>query len=187
MEEVEENKDSEDEGYNDDSDKNSSDEDEDNGIDDENDSIPKVKPVNSDAFVTAPAIDAAKVALANLSDIICPHRSGDGYKNPHFDLLLRRRLERMQMFLRIYTNPETGTSHGWTVDSLQTSKNFGGGPTQARRLREWTQAFILDHEDLPMNIYGTWNESILEDKDLAQELSVHLQGIGKNVVAMDIV
>ncbi|KAG1753997.1 uncharacterized protein EDB91DRAFT_1043616, partial [Suillus paluster] len=38
-----------------------------------------------------------------------------------------------------------------------------------------------------MNIYGTWNSSILEDKDFAQELLLHLQGIGKYVRAMDIV
>lgn len=38
-----------------------------------------------------------------------------------------------------------------------------------------------------MNIYGTWNSSILEDEDFAQELLLHLQGIGKFVKAMDIV
>ncbi|OAX30645.1 hypothetical protein K503DRAFT_751027, partial [Rhizopogon vinicolor AM-OR11-026] len=38
-----------------------------------------------------------------------------------------------------------------------------------------------------MNIYGTWNSSILEEEDFAQELLLHLQGIGKYVRAMDIV
>src|SRR6267154_6209368 len=38
-----------------------------------------------------------------------------------------------------------------------------------------------------MNIYGTWSSSILEDEDFAQELLLHLQGIGKYVKAMDIV
>ncbi|OJA12700.1 hypothetical protein AZE42_02870 [Rhizopogon vesiculosus] len=31
-----------------------------------------------------------------------------------------------------------------------------------------------------MNIYGTWNSSILEDEDFAQELLLHLQGIGNH-------
>jgi hypothetical protein len=38
-----------------------------------------------------------------------------------------------------------------------------------------------------LNLYRTWNPSILEDKDFRQELELHLLGIGKYVSAMDIV
>jgi len=48
------------------------------------------------------------------------------------------------------------------------------------------RAFIADREDIPINPYGAWNESILEDEGLAQEINLHLQGIGKYVKAMDI-
>jgi formate-dependent phosphoribosylglycinamide formyltransferase (GAR transformylase) len=34
---------------------------------------------------------------------------------------------------------------------------------------------------------GTWNTSLLDDKEFAQELHLHLQSIGKYVSAMDIV
>ena len=34
---------------------------------------------------------------------------------------------------------------------------------------------------------GCWNVSLLEDEDLTQEIHLHLQGIGKWVIAMDIV
>jgi hypothetical protein len=39
----------------------------------------------------------------------------------------------------------------------------------------------------PTNLYGCWNVSLLEDEDLAQEIHLHLQGIGKYIKAMDIV
>ena len=49
-------------------------------------------------------------------------------------------------------------------------------------------AFIKDHDDLPCNNYGTWNETILKkDKAFAQEIHMHLQSVGKYVRAMDLV
>src|SRR6267154_3573544 len=57
----------------------------------------------------------------------------------------------------------------------------------AGHLRQWTRAYILDRNDLPFNIYGTWNSSILEDGDFKGEFLLHLQGIGKYVRSMDIV
>jgi hypothetical protein len=36
-------------------------------------------------------------------------------------------------------------------------------------------------------VYGYWNVSLLEDKNFAQEIHMHLQGIGKYVKAIDIV
>jgi hypothetical protein len=46
---------------------------------------------------------------------------------------------------------------------------------------------MSDQECLPTNLYGRWNVSLLKDEDLAQEIHLHLQGIGKYVKAMDIV
>jgi hypothetical protein len=57
----------------------------------------------------------------------------------------------------------------------------------AGKLCEWGGAYILDRDNLPLNIYGTCNSSILEDEDFKQELLLHLQGIGKFVRGMDIV
>lgn len=57
----------------------------------------------------------------------------------------------------------------------------------ARRLREWVRAMVEDKTDLPISLYGRWNSSILEDEDLAQEIHLHLQGIGQYVSAADIV
>jgi hypothetical protein len=38
-----------------------------------------------------------------------------------------------------------------------------------------------------MNSYRKWNVFLLEDEGLAEEIHLHLQGIGKDVRAMDIV
>ena len=45
----------------------------------------------------------------------------------------------------------------------------------------------MDRKLLPVNIYGRWNVSLLEDEDLAQEIHLHLQSIGQFVKAADIV
>ena len=61
------------------------------------------------------------------------------------------------------------------------------GPWLACQLKLWMHAFIANHNSLPQNHYGWWNTSLLEDKDLEQDIHLHLQGIGKFVKAMDIV
>ena len=52
----------------------------------------------------------------------------------------------------------------------------------------WTLAvlmhqFIDDHTFLPMNPYGAWNQSMLVNKDLANDLNLYLQEIGEDVTA----
>jgi hypothetical protein len=48
--------------------------------------------------------------------------------------------------------------------------------------------YIADHEDLPVNPYGQWNESVIDkDPTLVQEIHAHLQTIGKYVKALDLV
>ncbi|KAJ8593735.1 hypothetical protein M405DRAFT_730919 [Rhizopogon salebrosus TDB-379] len=90
------------------------------------------------------------------------------------------------MFLWNYTDSMSKSS-GWMAASLKTAHAHEKGPWLAGRLREWVRAYCKDRGDLPMNIYGTWNSSILEDEDFALELLLHLQSIGKYVRAMDIV
>jgi len=109
-----------------------------------------------------------------------------GYKDPKLDRLLPSRLEKMSMFLWNYIDTSE-QPNGWMGASLKTAKAFQKGPWLAGRLREWTRAFVNDQDDLPLNIYGTWNMSILEDEDFRQELELHLQGIDKYVSAVDIV
>ena len=53
-------------------------------------------------------------------------------------------------------------------------------------LQEWTSMFIKYAENLPLNIYGTWNKSWVDNEGLKQELFSHLQLIGKYISAMDV-
>ncbi|KAG0692846.1 hypothetical protein DFH29DRAFT_817044 [Suillus ampliporus] len=90
------------------------------------------------------------------------------------------------MFLWNYTDP-TNKYPGWMAASLKAAHTYKKGPWLAGRLRKWVRAYCKDRRDLPMNVYGTWNSSMLEDEDFAQELLLHLQGIGKYIRVMDIV
>ena len=91
----------------------------------------------------------------------------------------------MLHFLRIY---QINGYEGWIASSEQAAR-IGGRKAKwtARRLREWTHAFVRDMTNLPDHEYGKWNSSILEDEDLAQEICLHLQSKGPYVCAMDIV
>ena len=129
------------------------------------------------------------LALADLTRILRPPRkSGSGYRDPQLDAVFRSRLEHMQQFLSAYLNPQSVTSNKWIAASLQVAISVQRKPWYARIIRKRTRAFIADREDLPYNIYGEWNESLLDkDESLAAEIQIHLQSIGKFMKAMDIV
>lgn len=135
-----------------------------------------------------PSIEAAHAAHTRLDAILNPRRNtGAGHKDPSLDLFLRSRLEGMKRFLWNYTNPRSRFYEKWIAASVDTATASEKGPWFARRLREWSSAFIMDDEELPYNVYGTWKKSRLDDEDLKQEISEHLQSIGKFISAMDIV
>src|SRR5882762_12018518 len=152
-------------------------EDDDEDEEEEEEEEANIPEINSALFVAAPSIEEARVALKDLGLLLRPPRHNrPGCKDPKLDLLFRRRLERMQVFLRKYTDPSNGPN-GWMAASFQAAKDFGGGTSQAKRMREWTRDYIADRECLPINLYGSWNTSIIEDEDFASELLLHLQGI----------
>jgi hypothetical protein len=90
------------------------------------------------------------------------------------------------MFLWKYLDPNS-TSHGWQAISLKTAHAYEKSSWLAGQFYGRSRAYIVDQDDLPLNVYGIWNSSVLEDEDLKGELLLHLQGIGKYVRAMDIV
>ncbi|KAF8578935.1 hypothetical protein K439DRAFT_1648626 [Ramaria rubella] len=91
------------------------------------------------------------------------------------------------MFLWAYINGLHANDGHWITTSLEVAHAAERGPWLARQLWEWTCAFVKDQTVLPLNVYGRWNVSLLEDEDLAQEIHLHFQSIGKYVRAMDIV
>ncbi|KAF7375719.1 hypothetical protein MSAN_00461400 [Mycena sanguinolenta] len=90
----------------------------------------------------------------------------------------------MISFLRLYASDGYAE---WAKCADIIAKSAGKGSWLSRRIREWTVDFIRDENNLPTAEYGKMNGTILEDEDLAQELHLHLQGIGKYVAAQDIV
>jgi hypothetical protein len=163
---------------------------------DEDEAEPSTHGASREYIFIGATMDDARAALKDIGLILRPPRNkGAGYKKCTVDLLTRTRLEGMQSFLHIYTNTKRpiggrdADSPRWIAASLEAANAAQRGPWFARKLREWARAFILDREDIPRNRYGTWNKerSILEQEDVAEEIALHLQSMGKYVKALDIV
>jgi hypothetical protein len=134
-----------------------------------------------------PSVEDVKSASEHLSRILKPPRNtGRGYKDAHLDNYTRTRLESMHAMMHLYTNPKSATFEHWTAASIQASTSIGKGVAHARNLCTWSRSFIRSHEDIPINPFGLWHTSLLDDEDLAMELQLHLQSIGKYVRAQDI-
>ncbi|KAK7015282.1 hypothetical protein R3P38DRAFT_2786804 [Favolaschia claudopus] len=145
---------------------------------------------------TAPSKETARAALKAINNLLRPPRNkGAGYKKCKLHLYTRTRLEWMASFLHLYTSDKTAPTgqlsvHSkWISASLTAAHAAQKGPWLARKLREWTRAFMKDSDDIPMSPYGSWNRErcILEDADVANEIAMHLQSLGKYVRALDIV
>jgi hypothetical protein len=94
----------------------------------------------------------------------------------------------MVMFLWAYINPQSIDCGKWIAASLHMVNNVNWPTSYACQLQGWTRDFIADCEVLPQNPYGIWNESLVDkDETLAQDIHIHLQGIGKFVKSMDLV
>ncbi|KAK7059550.1 hypothetical protein R3P38DRAFT_2758972 [Favolaschia claudopus] len=143
---------------------------------------------------TSPTVERAQAALKLINDLLRPPRkTGAGYKKCELHLYTRTRLEWMASFLHLYcSEPPKGThsvQSRWISASLAAAHAAQKGPWAARKIRQWTRAFMKDSKDLPKSPYGKWNRerSILADADVSSEIALHLQSVGKYVKAMDIV
>lgn len=91
----------------------------------------------------------------------------------------------MEMLLFLFTDKEN------LITWIQASENVAHynqkSTHTAKMIRKWTRSFIEDRHNLPMNLYGSWNTSMLEDGELAKDIRMHLLSKGKYVRAADIV
>jgi hypothetical protein len=67
--------------------------------------------------------------------------------------------EAVSLELWTYVNPASRTHLRWSLDVAQAYKK---GLSCARKLREWLQDWIVHREDLAVNPYDQWNESLLD-------------------------
>ncbi|KAJ7614709.1 hypothetical protein DFH06DRAFT_1344041 [Mycena polygramma] len=110
-----------------------------------------------------PTIEEARKALADLRLLLRPPRkTGKGYKDPKLDLFTRTWLEWLSSFLHMYCDDK---------------RPIGAQDPKAAR---WTAASLEA-------AYAAQKGSALEDEDVASEIALHLQSIGKYVKALDIV
>ena len=127
----------------------------------------------------------ALAALEDLKKILSPRRdTGRGFKDPEIDLWRRARFEGMNSMLHMFTNQQSYTYDQWGVSACQTAIGMGRGRHCARRLCELNRAFIADREILPVNPYGDWNESLLVEDNLVNEISIYLLSLGKEITAL---
>ncbi|KIO18904.1 hypothetical protein M407DRAFT_83446 [Tulasnella calospora MUT 4182] len=91
----------------------------------------------------------------------------------------------MLAFLRFYTT--ISLELNWTEASELAAIGAGKGKALARQLRVWVGVYLRDPEFLPrLRCTNHW-KALIEDEDIAQEIKLHLLGVGKFFTAMDIV
>ena len=149
--------------------------------------VHEVPPTVPQAPRKPPHVELARSALDDIHKVLRPPRDkGTGYKKAKIDDVLQKQLEMMRIMLSGYIQGQS-----WMAASLRSARvmerGYRSGTYTAERVRAWTRAFIADRSILPINIYATWNHSILDDEDLAQDLLLHLQGVGEYVKAQDII
>ncbi|KAF7336211.1 hypothetical protein MVEN_02168900 [Mycena venus] len=148
-----------------------------------------------DGKFTAPSIKEAKAVLKAINALLHPHcNTRAGYKKCNLPLYTHTRLEWMASFLHLYTSsnrPVPGqqpVNLKWISASLAAAHAAQKGLWTARKLQEWTCTFMKDPKDLLTSPYGSWSRehSVLEDADVANEIALHLQSLGKYVRALNI-
>lgn len=133
----------------------------------------------------APTQASARKAIKALKKVLHPNQGppGRGYKDPHIDLWRRARLEGMMSMLNMFTNVQSLTYDQWGASANQVAIGMGRGEYCAHRLCELNRAFIDNKEVLPINPYGDWNESLLVDKNIVNEINIYLLSLGNEITA----
>jgi hypothetical protein len=98
-------------------------------------------------------------------------------------MFARSRMEGIKGLLALYMNPKSKTYNSWGASSCQISITFSRGRYCACQLRKLARQFTEDCRILPVNPYGNWNESVLVDEDLVNDINLYLQELGSTITA----
>ena len=134
----------------------------------------------------APTVTIAIQALGDIAILLWgdSHGKSGGYKPPQFDQFVRVRLEGMRAMLALYTDPRSATYEQWGKSAFNAAIGMGRGSVHcARVLAQLCHAYIEDRKILPINLYGAWQVSMLADEDLAEDVQLYLQQLGKFITA----
>nr|GAT48525.1 predicted protein [Mycena chlorophos] len=148
-----------------------------------------VDPTRPSRFAAPHPVEATK-ALVDIKTLLRgPSRhalftgNGVGFKDPGIDAFTRNRLEGMRAALEFYTNTESKTKGRWGDSALMAAIGLGRGKHCARLLAKLCRNYIEDRQLLPFNPFGEWNKTMLSDEDLANDVRLHLQSLGKDITA----
>lgn len=141
-----------------------------------------------------PTVDAARKALSDLRDFLKPQRENKtrtGHLNPKLNpgSILCEHLCTMKDFLVVFTNPKDKLNPAggqWRKAALQTAIRLEKGKWFVQSLCQWTKQYINDRVNLPLR-KPSQTISRIKNEELAADIQIHLQSIGKYTHAMDIV
>ncbi|KAL1749520.1 hypothetical protein FB107DRAFT_168280, partial [Schizophyllum commune] len=135
----------------------------------------------------APNVTVALAALKDANILLRGEARGrtKGYKRPEFDNdpFVRIRVEGIRAMLSLYADSRSVTYEQWGKSALMAALSMGRGQHCARVLAKLSRDFIDDRKVLPINPYGSWKVSMLADEDLAEDIRMYLQSLGKEITA----
>ncbi|KAE9389760.1 hypothetical protein BT96DRAFT_796455, partial [Gymnopus androsaceus JB14] len=132
----------------------------------------------------APTIQEAEAALKDINKVLRPpQKAGPGYIDPGLDPFTQSRIKGVESFLALYVHPKSLCYGKWGAASDAAAITMCRGQYCACVLRRMARQYISDRSLLPENPYGNWNESLLVNEDLCQELGLYLQELGTLVTA----
>ncbi|QRV79907.1 DDE family endonuclease [Ceratobasidium sp. AG-Ba] len=131
-----------------------------------------------------PTENKARAALGVLDATIrTRRRTSQGFTYVELDRVTLVRCMAMIACLSLYLEYESNT---FIDASLRAAKGQRRGTTYARSIRQWIRQLIKSG-DIPLNCWGWWNVSSLEDEDVSNKIKLHLQRVGKYARAQDVV
>ncbi|KAJ7656535.1 hypothetical protein DFH06DRAFT_960991, partial [Mycena polygramma] len=141
------------------------------------------------ALRQAPNLGEAKAALEAVERFLRGElRGGVGYKDANVSAFTRNCLLGIRAMLNFYVTPVKGGTYGeWGASATLAAHGLGRGKHCARVLADLARQWIINREVLDLNPYGDWNESMLADEDLANDIRLHLQSLGKEITATKLV
>jgi hypothetical protein len=134
-------------------------------------------------YARPPTVSEAVNALKNLDALIRTRKPCGRYVYAKLDRITSDQITVMTTCL----NHFLGRAPQGFIDASEcAAQGQRRGATYARSIRRWICHFMATG-DLPENNHGWWNVSTLEDEDVANEVKLHLQQVGRYARAEDIV
>ena len=135
-----------------------------------------------------PTITQVSEAAEDLKKLLrSPQDNSKGYKNANISEFVKIRMLGMQSLLNLFTHPSSTTHRKWITSSMQAAFALGKGTYCAHQLRRLSKQFIEDCAILLINPFGDWNQSMLLDEDIALDINLYLQTLGKEISAQKLV